>query len=103
MKILVCLLAAVGVASADPAVRIEPKTVHPGDAVLVTVTGVADAPKGTAGGEALQFFRAKSGYQAVFAIDVAAAGDPVTVKVGDIEREVNITPIMLPESDVVVE
>ena len=100
MNSLACLLMMTAVAAAD--VRIEPKTVHPGDPVLVTVTDVDSAPKGTVDGKQLQFFKAKRGYQAVFAVGIEGS-DPLTVKVGDIEREVKVTPIVLPEADVVVE
>lgn len=100
MKSLVCLLAMTAVANAD--VRIEPTTVHPGDPVLVTVTDANTAPKGTVGGKALQFFKARRGYQAVFAVSITGS-EPLTVKVGDIERKVKITPVVLPEADVVVE
>jgi murein DD-endopeptidase MepM/ murein hydrolase activator NlpD len=103
MKSLVCLLAMTALASADPVVALAPKTVHPGDAVLVTVTGVDRAPSGTANGESLQFFRTNGGYQALFATDVAGSDKPVTVKVGDIERKVTITPAIFAETDVVVE
>src|SRR5437867_13114886 len=47
-----------GVAAADPTVTVAPAKVHPGDPVLVTVTGTTDAPRGKAGGAELQFFPA---------------------------------------------
>lgn len=100
MKSLVCLLLMTALANAD--VRIEPKTVHPGDPVLVIVTDADTAPKGTVDGKPLQFFPAKRGYQAVFAVGITGS-DPLTVKIGDIERNVKITPVVLPEADVVVE
>jgi murein DD-endopeptidase MepM/ murein hydrolase activator NlpD len=101
MKSLVCLLAMTAMAAAEPSVRIEPKTVHPGDPVLVTVTGVERAPSGSANGESLKFFRAKNGFQALFAVDMT--DKPVTVKIGDVEQKVAVTPTIFAETDVIVE
>ena len=88
--LLVCALA--GVAAAEPAVTITPKSAHPGDPVLVTVTGVDEAPHAKAGGQPLVFFAARRGFQAVFAVpldidedhvlvEVAGAGKPTSVPV----------------------
>ena len=62
------VLASASLAAADPKVTVTPKAAKPGDPVLVTVTGVKDAPKGNAGATTLEFFASKTGYQAVFAI-----------------------------------
>jgi murein DD-endopeptidase MepM/ murein hydrolase activator NlpD len=103
MKSLVCLLAMTAMAAAEPSVRIEPKVVHRGDPVLVTVTGVDGAPSGSANGEALQFFRTKHGYQAVVAVELHGDDKPLKIKVGDVERAVDITPVVFAETDVIVE
>src|SRR3569623_1412921 len=67
MKSLVLVCALAGVASAKPVVTISPKSVHPGDPVQVSVTGVDEAPSAKAGGQPLAFFAARRGFQAVFA------------------------------------
>jgi murein DD-endopeptidase MepM/ murein hydrolase activator NlpD len=103
MKSLVCLLAMTAMAAAEPSVRIEPKVVHRGDPVLVTVTGVDDAPSGSANGAALQFFRTKHGYQALVAVELHGDDKPLKIKVGEVERDVTITPIVFAETDVIVE
>ncbi len=64
----VLLVLGTSLAAAEPKVIVTPKTAKPGDPVLVTVSGVTDAPKGKAGATALEFFASKTGYQAVFAI-----------------------------------
>jgi murein DD-endopeptidase MepM/ murein hydrolase activator NlpD len=103
--IMLAATLASGVASADPRVRIEPKTAHPGDAVLVTVTGTAAAPTGTAQGTPLEFFRAKQGYQALFAVPVVAEADSISIDIDGLKTHAVLTvkPVTFPETDVIVE
>jgi len=89
---LSCVLVLWGsVAAAEPRVRVEPTTVRPCDAVLVTVTGVDEMPKGTGDGHALTFFRSKAGYQAVFAVPVKTEADKVTVSVPTAKSTTKLT------------
>jgi murein DD-endopeptidase MepM/ murein hydrolase activator NlpD len=68
------------------------KEIAPGDPVLVTVTGSAERPKGTAGQTALQFFAVAGGWQAVFATPLENAPESVKVSVGDLTETVAIKP-----------
>lgn len=99
------LVASTAVAAAESAVTVTPTSVHPGDPVLVTVTNATEPPHGKAGGQPLLFFRATTGYQAVFAaaldinedhvlVEVTGGGKPISVK---IERK------PFPETKLVVE
>jgi len=92
-------------AFAEPMVSVSPTSVHPGDAVLVTVTGAKAQPHGKAGGRPLVFFAAKDGFQAVFATPLKVDEDHVLVEVTDGAKPVSV-PIMaktFPETKVVVE
>lgn len=93
------------VATAGPTLTVSPTTVAPGDAVLVTVTGGGEMPRGTANGSPLQFFPSRTGYQAVFAVPVDAKPDPVTIEVDSFARPqaVRVREVIFPETDVVVE
>ncbi|HLL22479.1 MAG TPA: M23 family metallopeptidase [Kofleriaceae bacterium] len=104
MKILVALLLTTGIAVAETKVTVQPKTAHPGDAVLVTVTGATETPKGDAGGQKLQFFRARGGYQAVFAVPLTQ-DDPISVEIDSAKKpaRVTIAAKTFPESKVAVE
>ena len=73
------ILAAATPARAEPRLEIEPKAPRTGDPVLVTVTGVDHAPRGTGGKVALVFFQVKDGWQAVFALPVE--DEPKEVKI----------------------
>lgn len=101
------VLAGAGLAVADPKVLVTPKSAKPGDPVLVTVSGVTDAPKGKAGATTLEFFASKTGYQAVFAIPLAtkpntppapisvdvAGAKPIVLEVKDVpfkETDINV-------------
>jgi murein DD-endopeptidase MepM/ murein hydrolase activator NlpD len=86
--VLVCALA--GVAAAEPAVTITPRSVHPGDPVLVTVTGVDEAPRAKAGGQPLAFFAARRGFQAVFAVPLAINEDHVMVEVAGAGKPIDV-------------
>lgn len=103
--ILVTLLGTVGAAAADTKVTVSPTTVHGGQPVLVTVTGTAGEPKGTANGAALSFFRARTGYQALLAVPLDAKPETITVEVQSAVRpvEIKVTPSTFPETSVVVE
>jgi murein DD-endopeptidase MepM/ murein hydrolase activator NlpD len=94
-----------GVASADPTVRLEPKAARPGDAVLVTVTGATATPKGSAGGRPLEFFRAKQGYQAVFAVPLDTDVDKIQIDIHGVKKRavLPLKEIEFPETEVVVE
>jgi murein DD-endopeptidase MepM/ murein hydrolase activator NlpD len=98
-------LARASPAAADTAFTISPTIVHPGDPVLVAVTGGKAPPRGTANGSALQFFPAKAGYQAVFAIALDAKPVPATVEVDGValRQTVQVRKHTFPETDVVVE
>jgi murein DD-endopeptidase MepM/ murein hydrolase activator NlpD len=82
---------------------VQPTTAKPGDAVLITVTGATRLPKGTAGDKPLHFFRAKTGYQALFAVPIDAAGDPIAIEVGNKKRMIRLRTVDFPETDVIVE
>jgi murein DD-endopeptidase MepM/ murein hydrolase activator NlpD len=95
----------IGVAGADTKVTVSPAAVHPGDPVLVTVTGSTGEPKGTANGHALEFFPARAGYQAVFAIPLDAKPDTISVEIESAVRpaSVKVTALTFPETSVIVE
>lgn len=94
-------------AIAEPRISISPRRPLPGDAVLLTVTGVPEQPVGRAAGHRLQFFVGRDeGWQAVFAVPlddppaavrIDLAGDSLdrTVMVGArefAEEEITVTP-----------
>jgi murein DD-endopeptidase MepM/ murein hydrolase activator NlpD len=92
-------------AAAEPEVSIEPKTVHPGDPVLVTVTGEAHAPKGNVGDTSLVFFPAKRGYQAVFAVPLDTKPTSLSIQIdgAPIRAAVTVEDRTFPQTDVIVE
>jgi murein DD-endopeptidase MepM/ murein hydrolase activator NlpD len=109
-KLVVCAL--LGVASvhassavAGPTLTVSPATVAPGDAVLVTVNRNGEMPRGTANGTPLQFFAARNGYQAVFAVPLDAKPAPITIEVDSVAQPqaVRVREVIFPETDVVVE
>ena len=107
-KYLACaILCAASAASAAPGttLTVSPAEVGPGDPVLVTVTGSGEMPRGTANGTPLQFFPARAGYQAVFAVPLDAKLDPVTIEVDSVAQPqtVRIREVAFAETDVVVE
>ena len=98
------LLVATATAAADPTIAIQPKKVHPGDPVLVTVTDVEATPHGKAGGQPVTFFRAKHGYQAVFAVPLGVNEDHILVEItGAKPVSVPIANKKFAETKVVVE
>jgi murein DD-endopeptidase MepM/ murein hydrolase activator NlpD len=94
-----------GVAAADPTITVAPAKVHPGDAVLVTITGTTDAPRGKAGGAELQFFPAKAGFQAVLAVPLNINEDHILVEftAGPKPLSIPIVVTTFPETKVTVE
>ncbi|MEJ7596650.1 MAG: M23 family metallopeptidase [Kofleriaceae bacterium] len=96
---------ATSIAAAEPTVRLSPKTARPGDAVLVTVTRTKTTPEGKAAGNPLQFFRSKSGYQAVFAVPLVDAPDTVDVEVTGAKQpaSIKVLAITFPDSKLVVD
>jgi len=99
------LCALAGVAAADPIVTVAPAKVHPGDPVLVTVTGTSDAPRGKAGGAELEFFPAKAGFQAVFAVPLNVNEDHILVEFtrGPRPLSIPIVIVKFPETKLIVE
>jgi len=53
---------------AEPKLEVSPQKPRPGDPILLTVTGVDHAPRGTGGRVPLIFFPVKKGWQAIFAV-----------------------------------
>jgi murein DD-endopeptidase MepM/ murein hydrolase activator NlpD len=101
--IVVGSLIASSVAIADPVVRVHPTTVRPGDPVLVTVSEVEQPPRGTANGTPLRFFRARTGYQAIFAVPLDVKRDQLSVAIrGAKPATVTVTFVAFPEVDLVV-
>ena len=101
----VFLLSASTLAAAESRVTVTPPQAHPGDPVLVTVTGSKETPKGTANGEPLHFFAAVGGYQAVVAIPLDAKIKKLAVEVDSVKKPgyVQILERTFPETDVIVE
>ncbi len=99
------MLGTIGAAAADTKVTVSPTTVHPGDPVLVTVTGSTEQPKGTANGHALEFFPTHAAYRAVFAVPLDAKADTISVEVDSAVRPayVKVTASTFPETNVIVE
>jgi murein DD-endopeptidase MepM/ murein hydrolase activator NlpD len=93
-------------ALAETKVTVEPKSARPGDAILVTVTGATEAPKGDAGGIKLQFFPARNGrYQAVFAVPIDAKDEAVSVEIESAKKpaRVAVRTVTFPDAKIVVE
>lgn len=81
------LALAVAVALGGAEVRLQPGAARPGDPVLVTVTGVSEAPTGRLGADELSFLPFHKGYQALVGLPVEkAAGElPLELVVMDDE------------------
>jgi murein DD-endopeptidase MepM/ murein hydrolase activator NlpD len=94
------LLALAGAAHAE--VTVTPMSAHPGDAVLVSVTGT-HAPHGKAEGASLAFWQTKTGYQAVFAIPLDAKPGDVAVAIDGAALAVKVVETKFPETSVIVE
>lgn len=98
-----CLLG--GVAAAEPTVTVAPAKVHPGDPLLITVTGTTSAPRGKAGGAELQFFPAKAGFQAVLAVPLNVNEEHILVEFAEGPKPLSL-PIVVrtfPETGLTVE
>ena len=106
-KLLVALLlsASSTIAFAEPVITVSPKAIHPGDPVLVTVTGMTEVPQGKAGGQAIAFFAAKTGYQAVFAAPIAINEDHMLVEIAGGAKPVSVAvpAKTFPETKLIVE
>lgn len=104
MRFALALLLVGGVAYADPAITVSPDAAHPGDPVLVEIKGVTQTPQGKAGGQPLHFFRARDGYQAVFAVPLAINETHMLVEGGGAKPvSVAVTPQTWKEDSVTVE
>ena len=107
MKQLVHVLVLLGLttaAAAEPSVRLHPRTARPGDAVLVTVTRTKAVPEGSAAGKPLQFFRAKTGYQALFAVPLVDAPKDIAVEIaGAKQATIAIRAVVFPDAKLVVD
>jgi murein DD-endopeptidase MepM/ murein hydrolase activator NlpD len=100
---LACVLCLASNVALAEKITVQPKTAKPGDPVLVTVTGAKRMPKGTAGDRPLQFFRARTGYQAVFAVPLDAQPQRIAIEVGNARKLVAVRAFEFPETDVIVE
>lgn len=99
--VILAVALAGSLAHAEPKLDV-PASVAPGEAVLVTVTGVTDLPKGEAGGKALQFFRVKSSWRAVVAAPLENA-KRIAVDVAGIKRDIEVRTVTFGEAAIVVE
>ncbi len=103
--VVALLLGMSGIAFAEPVITVSPSAIHPGDPVLVTVTGTTEMPQGKAGGQPLAFFAARTGYQAVFAAPLAINEDHILVELSGGAKPVSVavTAKTFPETKLVVE
>ncbi len=99
------VVATTAAATADVKLRASPTTASPGDPVLVTVTGSATLPTGSADGKPLHFFRSKSGYQALFAIGLDHAPEAISIEVDNAKQpaRVAVTEKKFARTDIIVE
>ena len=74
-------VSASGAARADPSLSLQPERARPGDALLVTVREVAEAPAGTLGDRPLLFYPIEGGFRALAALPVETAPGPMEVAV----------------------
>jgi murein DD-endopeptidase MepM/ murein hydrolase activator NlpD len=101
---LLFVLGSSAVAMAEPMVTVSPTSAHPGDPVVVTVTGATALPHGKFGGQPLAFFQAKTGYQAVAAIALKVDEDHILVEAdGAKPVSVPIVAKTFPETKLIVE
>ena len=70
---MTALALVVAVALGGAEVRLQPGAARPGDPVLITVTGVAEAPSGRLGADELTFLPFHAGYQALTGLSVEKA------------------------------
>jgi Peptidase family M23 len=88
--LLVALLAGAG-----PALSVAPAEARPGDAVLVRVSGAAEAPVGTLAGRPLLFWRDGTEWRALGALPVETAPGPAlaAVEVGGARAEATLAVV----------
>lgn len=93
------------IAAAEPRVTVAPRVARPGDAVLVTVTGVDAPPEGVLGEGKLQFFPARSGFQALHAVPLDHELGTIELKIAGVKqpRSVAVDMATFPESRLTVE
>ncbi len=105
LVVLGWLVAAPAVSRAEARLEVSSQKPRPGDPVLVTVTGVDRAPKGTGGKVPLMFFAVKDGWQAVFAIpiDEAAAELKVVLSEPRLSEALTVTPRTWAEEQVKID
>jgi hypothetical protein len=100
-------------ASADPGARgdkgeatvsLAPDQVRPGDPVLVTVLGSAQAPRGKVGKKPLAFFAVRDGHQAIFAVPIDQEPGELRIDLGRglPAQVVSVIDHQFPEADVTV-
>ena len=102
---VLCAASAYAWAAPGTTLTVSSTSVAPGEPVLVTVTDSGEIPRGTANGTPLQFFPARTGYQAVFAIPVDAKPEPISIEVDSVKQPqtVSVRQVTFAETDVVVE
>lgn len=104
MKRIACVVIALASSFAHAETKVDvAKSVAPGEAVLLTVSGVKDLPKGEAAGKPLQFWKARNAWRAVFAVPIGADNKAITVTVADQKREVEVRTVTFGEASLVVE
>lgn len=73
MPLALALALALAVPPAAPALALAPAAARPGDAVLVSVTGADEPPRGTLAGRPLAFWRTGHGWRALAALPIETA------------------------------
>lgn len=81
------LALAVAVALGGAEVRLQPSAARPGDPVLVTVTGVSEAPTGRLGADELTFLPFHAGYQALVGLPVEKAAGELPLELVVVDDE----------------
>ncbi len=89
---------------AEATVTVAPDQVRPGDPVLVTVLGAAEAPKGKVGKKPLAFFPVRDGHQAIFAVPIDHKPGELRIDLGRglPAQVVSVIEHQFPEADVTV-
>jgi murein DD-endopeptidase MepM/ murein hydrolase activator NlpD len=93
-------------ARAGPALAVDPPRARPGDAVLVTVRGAAEAPRGTLAGRELRFWAVEGGWQAVGALPLEQAPGAAEVEVrapAELSARLEVVEPGFPETQLKVE
>lgn len=84
---MTALALAVAVALGGAEVRLQPGAARPGDPVLITVTGVSEAPTGRLGAEELTFLPFHAGYQALTGLSVEKAAGVLPLELVVVDDE----------------